>query len=70
MPRIQRSAASVGTITPPVGLSLYIAGGIAGLSLERMSRAVIPFLLLEVGVLALITYVPEVVLVVPRMFAK
>ena len=60
----------IGTITPPVGLSLYIAGGIAGLSLERMSRAVIPFLLLEVGVLLLITYVPEIVLVVPRMFVK
>jgi tripartite ATP-independent transporter DctM subunit len=60
----------IGTITPPVGLSLYIAGGIAGLSLERMSRAVIPFLLLEVGVLLLITYVPEIVLMVPRMFVK
>jgi C4-dicarboxylate transporter DctM subunit len=60
----------IGTITPPVGLSLYIAGGIAGLSLERMSRAVIPFLLLEVGVLALIVWVPEIVLTVPRMFVK
>jgi TRAP-type C4-dicarboxylate transport system permease large subunit len=35
-----------------------------------MSRAVMPFLLLEVGVLMLITYVPEIVLVVPRMFVK
>ncbi|MEO8133836.1 MAG: TRAP transporter large permease [Betaproteobacteria bacterium] len=60
----------IGTITPPVGLSLYVAGGVAGLSLEKVSRAVVPFLLLEVAVLAVITLVPEVVLVVPRIFAK
>ena len=60
----------IGTITPPVGLSLYIAGGVAGLSLEQMSRAIIPFLLLEVAVLLVITFIPEIVLVVPRMFAN
>lgn len=60
----------IGTITPPVGLSLYIAGGVAGLSLERISRAIVPFLLLEVGVLMVITFVPEIVLVVPRMFTN
>lgn len=60
----------IGTITPPVGLSLYIAGGVAGLTLEQMSRAIIPFLLLEVAVLLVITFFPEIVLVVPRMFAN
>jgi C4-dicarboxylate transporter DctM subunit len=56
----------IGTITPPVGLSLYIAGAVAKISLEQMSRAVIPFLLLEIAVLMLVTYVPELVLYVPR----
>jgi C4-dicarboxylate transporter DctM subunit len=57
----------IGTITPPVGLSLYVAGGVAKLSLEQMSRAIVPFLLLEIAVLMMVTYVPELVLFVPRM---
>jgi C4-dicarboxylate transporter DctM subunit len=58
----------IGTITPPVGLSLYVAGGVAGLSLEQMSRAVLPFLALEIAVLALVTLFPQIVLVLPHMF--
>lgn len=57
----------IGTVTPPVGLSLYIAGGIAKISLEQISRAIAPFLLLEVVVLLLITYVPDLVLFLPRL---
>lgn len=60
----------IGTITPPVGLSLYIAGGIAKISLEKISRAIAPFLLLEVAVLLLITYLPDIVLFLPRLFWK
>lgn len=60
----------IGTITPPVGLSLYVAGGVANLSLERMSRAVLPFLLLEIFILALVTCFPEIVLFLPRLFAS
>ena len=60
----------IGTITPPVGLSLYIAAGIAKISLEKISRAIAPFLLLEVAVLLLITYMPDIVLFLPRLFWK
>lgn len=60
----------IGTITPPVGLSLYIAAGIAKISLEKISRAIAPFLLLEVAVLLLITYLPDIVLFLPRLFWK
>jgi len=58
----------IGTITPPLGLSLYVAGGVAGLSLERMSRAVLPFLALELAVLALIVVFPQIVLLLPGLF--
>ncbi len=60
----------IGTITPPVGLSLYIAGGIAKVPLAKLSRAIVPFLLIEAAVLMLITYVPELVLYLPRLFGK
>jgi C4-dicarboxylate transporter DctM subunit len=58
----------IGTITPPVGLSLYVAGGVARLNVEQMSRAVLPFLALEVAVLALVTLFPDIVLFLPEMF--
>lgn len=56
----------IGTITPPVGLSLYVASDIAGVQIGRISRAVLPFLLLEIGVLLLVTYVPELTLALPE----
>src|SRR5574337_1038937 len=58
----------IGTITPPVGLCLYVACGIADVRLEQISRTIIPFLLVEVAVLFLITYVPVLIMFLPSMF--
>ncbi|KAA9008753.1 TRAP transporter large permease [Histidinibacterium aquaticum] len=55
----------IGTITPPVGLSLYIAGGIAGLPILKVCRAILPFLGVHLAVLVLITLFPELVLAIP-----
>jgi tripartite ATP-independent transporter DctM subunit len=57
---------SIGFITPPVGLCLYVISGIAKLSLERVSKAVFPFLFVEIAALALVTYVPFFALALPR----
>lgn len=57
----------MGHITPPVGLTLFIAAPIARVSLEEVSVAVIPFLVAEVFVLFLIAFVPAVTLTIPRM---
>lgn len=58
----------IGTITPPVGVCLYVACGIADLRLEQISRAIVPFLLMEIAVLLLITYIPDLIMFLPRMF--
>jgi C4-dicarboxylate transporter DctM subunit len=58
----------IGTITPPVGLCLYVACGIADVRLEQISRTIIPFLLVEIAVLFLITYVPDLIMFLPGMF--
>lgn len=58
----------IGTITPPVGLCLYVVCGITGLRLDEVSRAIIPFLLVELAVLFLITYVPWLIMFLPAMF--
>ncbi len=58
----------IGCGTPPLGLCLYIACGIAKLPVERGARAILPFIAAEVVVLLLITYLPELVLFFPRLF--
>jgi tripartite ATP-independent transporter DctM subunit len=57
----------IGFITPPVGLCLYVLCGITKLPLERLSRAVVPFFIIEVAALGLITYVPYLALMLPRL---
>lgn len=58
----------IGTITPPVGLCLYVTCGIADVRLEQISRTIMPFLLVEVAVLFLITYVPDLIMFLPSIF--
>ena len=58
----------IGTITPPVGLCLYVVCGIADVRLNQISRAIIPFLLIEIAVLFLITYVPGLIMFLPALF--
>lgn len=57
----------VGMLTPPVGLNLFVASGISGLSLGDVIKASIPwFFALLVGLLA-ITYIPAISLWLPNL---
>jgi tripartite ATP-independent transporter DctM subunit len=56
----------VGTITPPVGVVLFITSRIAGISFEAMSRAIVPWLLPLVGVLLALSLFPSLTTWLPR----
>lgn len=58
---------NIGLATPPLGVCLFVACPIAGVTLEELTKAILPFILVEIAVLLLITYVPWLVLIVPRM---
>ncbi len=58
---------AIGYCTPPMGVSLYIAGSIAHRDLIYVSKSVMPFVGIQIAVLALISYVPDAVLWLPRM---
>ena len=60
----------IGLITPPVGICLYIASSISGLSIEKISKAIFPFIILSVLVLLIVAYFPDITLFVPRLFGK
>lgn len=58
----------IGLSTPPMGMLLFIVSGISGTPLGRVIKEVIPMVFVMIGVLLLITYVPEIVLFLPRLF--
>ncbi|TQK62819.1 C4-dicarboxylate transporter DctM subunit [Brevibacillus sp. AG162] len=51
---------AIGMLTPPVGINLLVAGNIAKLQNTEIERAVIPFLIIMIVDLLLITYIPEI----------
>ncbi len=54
---------ALGMITPPFGVNLFAASAISGVPLERMVRPLLPFVVTVVGCLVIITYVPQLSLV-------
>lgn len=57
----------IGLNTPPVGSGLIIGAAIGGTTMEELIREIIPFLLIQLVVLLLITYLPLFTLLVPKM---
>ena len=49
---------AIGMITPPVAINLFVATGITGLPIEKISRSVVPYLIGLVFVFLLIVFVP------------
>jgi len=60
----------LGMITPPVGLNLFVASGITGLSLKEVIMASLPWSLTILIGLLLVTYVPEISLWLPNQMFK
>lgn len=56
----------IGNITPPFGLNLFVASGTFDKSYLTVVRAVLPWLALALFSLAVVTYVPEISLWLPR----
>ena len=57
----------LGTVTPPFGLSLFLLSNMTGLTFTRLARAMIPFYPALLVALALLTFVPELSLWIPKM---
>lgn len=59
---------SIGLLTPPVGYSLYVASTISGVSVETVAKHSIPFVLIMLVILGLMTVIPELTVFVPSLF--
>ncbi len=60
-------ALNISLMTPPVGACLFVLSSVTGERIERISFALIPFLLVEVMILALVAFWSEVTLFIPRL---
>ncbi|UKV14787.1 TRAP transporter large permease [Thalassospiraceae bacterium SW-3-3] len=58
----------IGLITPPMGLCLFVADAIANVGMARMIKSIMPLFLVELLVLILITFVPQLVTFMPNLF--
>ncbi len=59
---------TVGLITPPMGLVLFVASSISGVRVETLAKTILPFLAVEVVVIFLVTFVPPISLFIPELF--
>ncbi|OCW58099.1 TRAP transporter large permease [Hoeflea olei] len=59
---------TVGLATPPMGLVLFITSSVSGEKVETIAKAILPFLAVEILVIFLITFVPQISLFMPQLF--
>jgi len=57
----------IGMVTPPVGLNLFVTAGITGMSIAQVVRAALPWTLVLLGFLILISYLPAISLGLPNL---
>ncbi|MEX1383719.1 TRAP transporter large permease, partial [Lutibacter sp.] len=58
----------IGICTPPVGTLLFVGSGVAKVSVTQVIKSLLPFLAIMVAVLMLISFIPEISLLLPRLF--
>ncbi|UCD72350.1 MAG: TRAP transporter large permease subunit, partial [Syntrophobacterales bacterium] len=58
----------IGLTTPPMGVCLFIACAIGKIKLGRISRAILPFILVSIMVLVIATYWESLIIFIPKFF--
>lgn len=54
---------AIGFITPPLGVNLFVGSGISGLSIEALSKAIIPFFFVMLLTLFIVIFIPQISLI-------
>ena len=58
---------SIGKITPPIGINLFVASRVGNEKLEVVSRGVLPFVAVMIAILLIVTYVPAISMFLPTL---
>jgi TRAP-type C4-dicarboxylate transport system permease large subunit len=59
---------TVGLVTPPMGLVLFVAASISRERFSAIVRAILPFLLAEIVVILMVAYIPALTLGLPWLW--
>lgn len=59
---------AIGFCTPPLGVNLFVASSISKVSIEQLSKAILPFFVGMLVLLMLVTYVPAISLALPSLW--
>lgn len=62
--------ATIGLLTPPVGAGLFIASSVGEVKMEKLIKAIIPFILVSILVLILVTYIPSLTTWLPNFLDR
>lgn len=60
---------AIGNVTPPVGLDLFVVSAVTGISIDRIARAMFPYLLILILGLIIVTYVPDIIMFLPNLLS-
>ena len=58
----------IGLCTPPVGTILFVGSGVANISVSQVVKPLLPFLAIMIFVLLLILYIPEITMILPKLY--
>lgn len=58
---------AIGLMTPPVGSALFVGCAVGKISMEELTKALLPFYVVLVAVLLLITYIPQITMFLPNL---
>jgi len=58
---------NIGLVTPPLGVCLFVVSPIAKTPIEKIIPKIIPFVLAEIAALLLMTYIPNIILILPKL---
>lgn len=61
---------AIGMATPPVAINIYVASAITGLPMGKISKPIIPMILILMLVMFICLYIPDIVLFLPRLIMK
>lgn len=58
---------TIGMITPPVGLVLFVVSNISNIALPKLSKSILPFVIVSFTLMFIIAYFPDLIMWLPRM---
>lgn len=61
---------AIGNVTPPVGLDLFVVSAVTRISIDRIARAMFPYLLILILGLLIVTYVPGIIMFLPNLLSN